>query len=236
MTDCPNRIRQHGAHEAIIDQSTFDAYLAVAEERRTLPPRLVSPVSTLSGILICAGCGNRMTRKSARDEKPFFRCTTRGCPEPISYREAKAEQLVVAWLPTVAGLVDARARQLGAGDETLAAEADALARTAARAERALEKLTIDYARGDVPASAYAAARDTLVAERDAAARKHSRVATAATDAAKSATAATALLAAWPEMSSEQRNRVLRALCTIKVIKGEKRPEAAIRGVWEAHAF
>lgn len=233
-TRCANTIREVGAQTAIIDAVTWAAFEATQSDRATLPARLVSPVSTLSGILRCKACGYRMSRKTAHDQRPYFRCTNDQCPHPVSYLEHKAEQLLLDWLPTVGAELAYAARDV-AGPTSITVERERLARVVTAAEQSLEKLTVDYARDIIPESSYTAAKDALVRERDQAATKHVRMATSHALRANGGRLAAGLLDNWADLNPEQRNRLTRELCVIEVRRGEKRPEAIVRGLWDIPA-
>lgn len=229
---CPNIIRELGTHEPIVSNATFVAFEEEQARRTALAPRLISPVSTLSGILICTGCQKRMARNNRRGVTPYFRCATDGCQHPTSFSERKAERLLLEWLPTVADLVTTAAREAKLGESTAGVQRERLQRVAIQAEQALTKLTLDLARGIIPESAYTAARRALEAERDAAARTAADMHRTTTTLRKQGTLAVDLLASWDHLEPSTRNTVIRELCIIKVTKAGPRPTAEIRGLWE----
>lgn len=229
---CGNMVRERGAHEPLVDAETFAAFEVEQARRATLPARLVSPVSTLSGVVFCTACRKRMARHASKVNGASFRCTTRGCAAPTTVAERRAEQLVIDWLPTVAGLVSEAAQQEHLGQSTVALEQERLERIAASAEQALGKLTVDFARSLIPEGAYAAARLALEAERDEAARAARDIRRSSASLAQHEALAVDLLAAWREMEPAERNVIVRELCVVLVTKGGSRPTAVVRGLWE----
>lgn len=226
---CPRIIQERGAHEPLISEEMYDEFLLEAERRRVTAPRLISPTSSLAGLVVCASCGKRMTH-SAGGGVPLFRCNNRECAGRVSVLEHRAETALLEWLPGVAAYIDAEAaRHLVAVKESRA-EREALERKATRAETALTKLTIDYARGMVPDTAYSAARAALEAERDAAALNARQLLDGATGGQERV--ALELLSAWGVLPAASRNRVARQLCTIRVTKAPGRSQLAVLGLWE----
>jgi hypothetical protein len=65
-----------GRHEPLVDQKTFDLAQARVRRDATLPGRLLGRSSVLSGRLICAGCGRRLTVFGSNGTRRF-RCPGR---------------------------------------------------------------------------------------------------------------------------------------------------------------
>lgn len=230
---CPRQITERGAQEPIIDQDTYDMFKIESTARETLPPRLVSPVSTMSGIVVCGSCRKRMPRDRNAKHGPIFRCQYYSCTYRTSVAEHRVESAVLEWLPTVADTVSRYAQQLLASAPATRAERERLERAAARAETALNKLTLDYARGMIPDGAYTAARTALEAERDTAALMAANMRTIAAETVARGTVAADLLGVWDILAPAARNRILRNLCIVRVIRtpGSK-PLIEVVGLWE----
>ena len=109
-------LRLPGAHEAIIERSTFRAARDIASERRPrVGPARAEPY-LLSGIVFCDYCGNRMmgvtrrqmwsNRDGIRNRKTYryYQCQSRNNQSVCGYhtwREADLEGAVLAQLPLV---------------------------------------------------------------------------------------------------------------------------------------
>lgn len=107
-------LRLPGAHEAIIERSTFRAARDIASERRPrVGPARAEPY-LLSGIVFCDYCGNRMmgvtrrqmwsNRDGIRNRKTYryYQCQSRNNQSVCGYhtwREADLEGVVLAQLP-----------------------------------------------------------------------------------------------------------------------------------------
>ncbi|MFE6228941.1 recombinase family protein [Cellulosimicrobium sp. NPDC057862] len=231
--ECPRHVYILGAHEAIIDESIWRATVAAREGRKTLAPRLVSAVSAMSGVPRCAACGYRMALHRQKDQSPRMRCANRECTAPASILYSRVEDAVLAWLPTVGQLVDEHAARAGTRTAAEDVERARLLRMHDEAERALERLTVDRAKGLVPEGAYAAARDHLAAEqRDAreSLRKYERAALTADYTAIAAQ----LLEDWDELSPPEISKTLRDLVVAIVSRRKERrgADVSVVGVWE----
>lgn len=231
---CPNTVTVRGAHEAIIDATTYEAFQANRAERATLPPRLVSPVSTVSGLIICDSCGYRMARHGGT--YPYFRCTTLECTRKTTVRETRAIEAVRDWLPSVAAELAKRTRKVEGTTASAAASRQRHERAAIAAEQALQNLAVDRAKRLILESVYLAARSELEAELNAARRAAQKIADAEVAGAQHGRTASDLLVAWDDLDPAARNRVLRQLCLVEVTPaGEgrgKRPSVRVRGLWE----
>lgn len=235
-TSCPQRIYVPGAHEPVITEQQWHAYLTERSRRATLPPRLVSPVTNLSGVVRCEVCGARMVvHRNNGHQQPRYRCPNPKCTGRSSVAVGRAEVAVLEWLPTVAQSVDAQAGQPAASNTASATvERRRLARVAADAERALANLTLDYARRVVPLSAYEVARDALTKQRDQAASALGRMEKVSDGFGQRAATAAALLQDWDLLAVADRNAVLRELAVVWVqrLPDTRRPTIRVLGVWE----
>ena len=232
-TRCPNVITSVGAHPGIIDDDTHQRYLAMHGERATLPPRLVSPVSTVSGLLFCTSCGYRMARHGGK--YPYFRCTGEPCPAPTTVRETRAIEAVREWLPSINDELARLAKDEG-GQATARASRQRYERKALDAEKALQNLALDRARRIILEPVYLAARAELEAEMNEALAAARKIELSADISDTQRALAKDLAASWADMSPAARNRVLRKLdCKVDVtpVGGiGKRPKVRVYGNWD----
>lgn len=234
---CQRRVLVPGAQEPVISREEWDQYLEARSRRATLPPRMVSPVNRLSGVVRCTACGTRMTVNRYLHQKDRFKCGNRACSSPTSIQIENAEVAVQAWLPTVAALVDAAA---ASAEPVSTASADVergrLARSASEAERALTQLTIDWARRVIPESAYVGARDALVAQRDAASGALEKIARRSLASASFAATSVSLLADWETLAPADCSLILQELAIVWVGRPAPgvKPVCTVLGVWEDH--
>lgn len=181
----PQRRWDKGAHEPIIDQSTWQAYKH-ARERRNIPPRTNTPTHPLAGLLRCE-CGASMHRKpSGRNSGQFicgyWRQTRQG--HCITVSEARVTRLILGWITELAADVDAAAAAYDRGKEhQLRSQADAKTAAAEVAEidRQLAAAFKAFLAGRVPDAAYQMVRADLERDRAAAA---ARLATAEAEATR----------------------------------------------------
>lgn len=234
---CTNLIREIGTHDPIVDPRLYALLQTETDRRRKIAPRHLNPVSTLSGIVFCGTCERGMSRHvRAGGSAPYFRCIHPECPRHVSIVEHAIEAAVVAWLPTVADAISARATSIPLRASTVRAEQESLARVATRSQEAINNLTRAFALGKVPEESYAVVRAELEAERDDAARRSSQLLGAAARSAANQTLAVDLLDAWDKITPAARNRILRALCRVRVTpptipRANRRPDAEVVPFW-----
>lgn len=218
---------QPGAHEPIIDVKLWVAYLREVERRRTVPPRHVSPVTALSGLVVCSGCGRSMrvkrfhgydqlpagTRHGKR-RAPTFACESFGCADRCYVSVKLAVDAVLEWLrPLVEDRTVSESVKVADSAARTVAKADRarLVRELAAIETRLTRLTQDLASGLVHTTEYRSARDAFHAERE-----RLKAALATTEAAVVRPAPTRreisrLLDGWDGSDELGRNRALRDL-------------------------
>jgi hypothetical protein len=171
-------IRSHGellpgAHEPVIDEKTWKAYLARRKRRTSTPSRALNGYP-LSGLVVCASCGRKMqawngyvgdkTRRQSAYKCPPEGCARCYCSTSVIHEEIKA------WLAAgVAEVVDDRAavkaRSL-AQQATAKADIHAVVAQVKDIDKAIGRLTDGYSRGVVPEQAYQKTLADLTAERD----------------------------------------------------------------------
>jgi DNA invertase Pin-like site-specific DNA recombinase len=161
-----------GAHPAVIDESTWQGYLAQRHDRRG-KPQLSTPAYALSGLMRCGDCGSGMhaTALGVRTGYGFI-CTAwtktrRG--RCVTITRAKAERAVFDWLSQLAGEVETRAAAEAsrtAAQLVSHTDAEDLRRQVLRIDERLAKLTLGWTDGTVPDAAYTAARDQLATQRE----------------------------------------------------------------------
>ncbi|MEB0264777.1 recombinase family protein [Cryobacterium sp. 10I5] len=148
-----------GQHEGIIDQATWDQYLAMRKDRRTEGMKPRKSVYLLSGLVRCA-CGARMQGKGAITAGTWYGgylCTSLIPNHGHNYVSVKKlEPLVKVWLETLASELDeavdlAPKVENEANLERLRAEQNAQ-------QRRIDKLTSLYIDDKVSATSYAATR------------------------------------------------------------------------------
>lgn len=196
-----------GAHEAVVSEETWQAYLAVRAGRATGKSYTTAGKYVLSGLLRCGACGARMSSVPLQRGPGYaFLCSAykQGRhPTHVSVTRKRAEATVLDWL-----------RDYAAEIEEAAAAAPKVQRPDTRqqatrrrvdADKALAKLAAGWATGIVPDDAYAAAKELLV-ERLEAARAAERAASAVSDAPAPLPAG--LLEEWDTLAVEARRAIL----------------------------
>lgn len=234
---CNQRVLVPGAQEPILSPEEWEAYRDARDRRLTIAPRLLSPVSRLSGAVRCLTCGRRMTVArfpAETGKKDRLKCGHNDCTLRRSVRMDVAEAAVLAWLPTVADLVDEAASAQPKASASDAVERERLARSAMEAERALTRLTVDWARRVIPESAYIGARDALTEQRDSASAALDALARRSESSEQFASVSAALLADWETLAPADCSRILQELAVVWVGQHEPGGKGSCRvlGVWE----
>ncbi|MBO9556725.1 recombinase family protein [Cellulomonas sp.] len=222
-----------GAHDAVIDETTWRRYLRERSRRATVPPRLRGiAVSPLSGVARCTACGSRLALQRRQRGSDRMRCSTLECSARVSVMASRVEDVVLAWLPTVADQVAAEAVRTARTPDVTAARRRAEV-VSADASAALTRLTLAHARGLVPEDSYTAARDELVAEQTRARATLDDLAETAKVVDGAEAAASALLEGWDRLPSARVSAILRELVTVWVTKNPAGGcDVVARGTWE----
>lgn len=232
--------RSTGAHEAVIDEQLWGAYLAARQARRDGRRRERSQY-LLSGLVWCGVCGSRMsggTHGRARAPKYVCIAARASGTHPGGYASATVvDEAVREWLAEVAGEVDSGADAAlaqAARSARRRQDARALAREATAADKALMQLAVNQAAEAtrMPEAVFTAARDELLAQRAA---LEARMLAAEADAAAGVPAVEAgeLLAEWEMLPVEHRRGALRRLVgLVWVSPGRPRATARVVPVWE----
>jgi hypothetical protein len=232
-----------GAHEPVISEAEWQAFLARLEQRRQTPPRLRDAVYPFSGLLWCGDTGHRLS--VVRDAGGVaYRCIrkmeARNCPGAY-VRETVVEEQVLGWLGQWAADIEAAAAVAAAREGAVhRAQAD-LGQLAAREavlQRRLARLMKRWTEDEQmePAS-YEQTRDRYLADLE-----NVRARMAAATRAQVANTGTwqpvvaGLLAEWPTFSPARRREMLsHMVARIEVHRtGRGKPaRIVIVPVWEA---
>lgn len=213
-----------GAHEPVIDNATWEAYRAARAARRPLRRAASSPY-LLSGLLRCGelvdgqACGGGMAHGNYKGWVAV-RCS-RAADTGSHHRRMtgapKIEEKVHGWLTELAEEVDVSADAAAAQAAHAArrkVDARTLAMEAAEMDKALTRLAANQAveATAMPAEVFTAARDELLARRNAA-EERARIARADATRHEPAVIARGLLEVWghPDASVESRRQLLRSL-------------------------
>jgi site-specific DNA recombinase len=238
-----------GAHEAIVDEATWTRVQRRLATDRVIPARtLTSPSHALVGLVVCDRCGRRLRRVPVRGEAYVLRCGTQvesgGCLGSGTMVDTLAEAVVLAEVLAYAQwLRDSSAARAAARARKVEAKTDA-ARLRARvrqAEAALRNAAVDRAMRVMSEAAYVqAARGIEATLADLRLElAHAEVAAEVPAARGQASAALALVEAWPSMTVTERNVALKALVRevrVRAAGGRQRgalsPAQRITVVWK----
>lgn len=237
-----------GAHEAVVDRATWDAYIAARRARTKQRVRSGAPM--LSGILRCGDCDGPMHHNSwrgrDRDRGPrrmyvCSRASTTTGRRQVTVDAHRVEAAVEKWVLALADDLSTRA----AAAEQTEDRGQRIEMTGRRAQQQLEKidarlttLALKLADGTMSDATYRLAAEALEAERIDATR---RLQTAARNPAREAAPAALprdLARQWPGMTPELQNAILRPLLDhVKIRPAAHRGERADRWTivpsWEA---
>lgn len=236
-------VQHRGAHQSLIDQELWQAYLDARRRRAAAPSRRERSPYLLSGLVRCARCeGAMVAGQFGHGRVPKYRCTAAKEKGPEACRGGYVmapflEAAVLEWLGERAGQVDvARHDQAALTARRAVARSDErrLAREVGRLEEALGRLAMQDAANPLPRSVYDRARGELEeqlrqleasledAQRE---QRDGRVNVRA--------AARHLLEDWDDRPLEHRREALRKLVgEVRVLTGRPRAVVEVRGVWE----
>ncbi|UCR89288.1 recombinase family protein [Mycetocola spongiae] len=225
-----------GAHEALIDTDTWEAFLTKLRHTATTHPRHRNPVYSLSGLVICADCGSPMSVTAYNGPSRSFRCPMRQ-RNPAKYRHTvilrePLEAAVKEWVGELAAEVDRAAMQEAERARTKVSQighATALSKQLDTTSARIVKLTMGWTKGIVPDDAYAESMAQLEARRTDLATRLSAASRDAKDARTTAEVAKGLLAEWDKLDLAGLNAVLKKLIAgIVVTPGERAASTEFR--------
>lgn len=233
---CEQRTWLPAAHEPIISEKLWKAYLAERGRRTSTPRRLLTPSTPLSGLVRCAACGYGMrVKKSPRGRGQIYACVHPGCPTPTTVVRSRAEAAVLEWLAGYAHDVD-QAAAVAVSDRasrtTAKAAVTRLARSVNQLDAEMTSLAREFARGLIPEPAYVTARDELLAERSVAQMALDDVSRHLGPARPSRAMAARLMADWDTYDAAGRNAVCRELLRVVVARGPRRSVVTVLPSWE----
>lgn len=226
---CRRRIYVPGAQPAVItDPGVWDDYLARRAAAPTTPPRSREPVHVLGGIIQCGHCGNRHSahrdkRYAGAEGKISWRCTGYHFGRCESPRTASGPAVMRAVLDVLAA--DADRIEDAAGEHTVTtsprwrSEAEELDAELDALQVKLDRLTEQYAEGDIPADSYRRVRDKYLSRqgelhraRDAAAEPKELRPVDYVPVIRG------LLAEWDTLPVAQRNHALKKFLRVEVFR------------------
>lgn len=199
---------RRGAHEPIIGADLWEQYQAARRDSRRVG-RHATSAYLLSGLVRCGVCGHAMTGHPGGGQ-PLYQCAHARAVAGHTHRGVSArwlEGVVMRRVAEVAAEVDA---------EEVAATPDegpGLRLRIAELDRHLAVLTGHLVSGLVPESAYAAARDQIVADRGRLLAELQGCQDRAA-LALSGPEARSLLAEWPTFGLTRRQALLRRLVRV----------------------
>lgn len=241
LNACRNAVYLPGAHEPVIIQATWEAYLRRRDDMRGMGPRSVDPVYPLAGLIRCGSCKASLSASKVRDVRGAgYRCPTwaarAGC-KGVWVQRRVAEDRVKEEVSRLAGDIDRAAaaeREQSAQRRRSGVDTDALEREITRLDRALAKSVRDQATDDVtPAAAYIEVRRQLAAEREEkeAALKAARksVPRPSPDVAR---ATAGIIQSWDVLPAGRLREILRSLIReVRVTRTGPRIPPHIRVIW-----
>jgi site-specific DNA recombinase len=163
-----------GAHEPIIGQDLWDAYLAERERRRTLPAKSKAPAYYMLSVLRCGYCGDRMSSHTASWQgTPYqrVRCRRRALDKSCVGTSAGKEWLdlkVALWVSEHQAHVAATLADPAAAEGTLRearSRCEALRSDLAGIDAQLGRLASGWASGLLDDTGYRRARADAESER-----------------------------------------------------------------------
>lgn len=230
-----------GAHEPVIDDATWSAYVAERQNRGPVRERSTSPYM-LSGLVRCGDCGGAMHggRMTGRPTYICSRATRTPGVRRVTAVAWRIEEYVERWLFSFAADADAQIAAQAAQLQNRATHDFAARRARARIDKGQERLTaltIKLADGTISDAAYTAAAAAIQSDIDAASAALPRqTPNPATDRAV-AQLPHDLESLWPALDIGQRNALLRPLIDHveirpAITRGDKSERYRIIPKWE----
>jgi DNA invertase Pin-like site-specific DNA recombinase len=226
---CRNQIYVPGAQPAVIsDPGVWDDYLERRAAAPTTPPRSREPVHVLGGIIWCGHCqyrhsAHRDKRHAGEEGKVSWRCTGYHFGRCESPRTASGPAVMRAVLKVLAA--DADAIEEAAGEHTVGThqrqrdQVEEIDAELAALKVKQDRLTEQYAEGEIPADSYKRVRDKYLA-------RQGELTRARAETAKPRDLAPidyvpvirGLLAEWDTLPVAQRNHALRKFLRVEVFR------------------
>jgi site-specific DNA recombinase len=223
---CTDIVMVKGAHEPVIDEALWQAYLDQRARLRHVGPRGRHPRHALSGLMRCGLCGSGMgvTGRPLASGKVSLhaRCnkyvSSRACPG-VWAAYVPIELAVLEWLAEKAEVVDREAARIIPRTATAVpreSDVERLTREVSRLDKAIDKITMDMAMDDDtdPAvrASHARVQAVLAKERSEAAEALEEAARAQRAVSPDGPRAAAeVLRDWKQLKPEGKNAVLRGL-------------------------
>jgi site-specific DNA recombinase len=220
-----------GAQEPVISSAEWDAYVARRLEA-PLPPRVVEPKYPLTGLIFCGDCGAPMHvgNQGLKDYK-CSRATQRRDVPGMYMTRALVERRVREWVGELAQDVDELAAAVAKERERRVIQLDniaALDRRIADVTDRLGRITVRWAAGNMPDSAYDAAVAQLDADLAALKERRQRAAPTPRVEIDPQRLAMNLDADWEHLTVLEQRTLLRALVARVEIH---KPSRQGVGVW-----
>jgi site-specific DNA recombinase len=232
-------VEVENAHPALVDEATWDQVQERMAADRRLPPRLVNPQYSLSGLGRCAVCEGRtnIRPEHGRDKARIFcvnkwgqrlrSCT--GCGTAgLEDVEAAVLEKIKAHIAKLKGDIGAQAAQLSKAQRA-GIDAAAVGGELNATRRAMARATERWVRGQIDDRTYEDTMASLRAAEDRLARATVELRRAAEvpDTGKLVKLAERLVQLWPRMDGGQRNRALRDLVEAVVISPAEKQRQAV---------
>lgn len=197
-----------GAHEPIIDRTTWDTYQVERSARRAQSRKPRQHAHLLAQLMVCE-CGARMHGKGSVTGGRWYGgylcgATMNGHPQRAYVSAKRVEPVIENWLLTFDPHIESHAAPARTERDRLNREVNAL-------QVELTNLTRQLGKGIIPETAYV----TAVAEIETAISTHEAKLQQirATKAPPSEAELGVLREAWPEMPTQAKNRSLRQILT-----------------------
>lgn len=226
---CRRQIYVPGAQPAVIsDPGVWDDYLERRATARTTPPRSREPVHDLGGAIWCGHCqyrhsAHRDKRHAGEEGKVSWRCTGYHFGRCESPRTASGPAVMRAVLAVLAA--DADAIEEAAGEHTVTkstrwrSEVEEIDAELAALKVKQDRLTEQYAEGEIPADSYRRVRDKYLTRqgelqraRDGAAEPREMGPVDYVPVIRG------LLAEWDTLPVAQRNHALKKFLKVEVFR------------------
>lgn len=211
------------AHEAVIDDDLWQAYLRARRNRARTPSRTLQAAHPLSGIVECGHCGSSMIRGGGSG---MIRCSAYkkqiSCDHPSFVGVERLRPPTIDFLSTVSKQINHRAKARQAASQRVLGASDeikALTRQITRLESTLSRLTRQHAEGVVPTDAYIQTRDTVISERE---QLEQRLISLTDSTQTAADINPDLLRDWDDLPVKTQRDILRSLLRRVVVTGNGR--------------
>jgi site-specific DNA recombinase len=226
---CPNKILVEGAQKPVITDAEWKAYRRRRDRVARTAPRARVSVYPLSGRMRCGHCGGSMSI-TANGSTPgvWYHCTAYMRKRVCAARSARRLVVEERVLEVLAEWAEEIEKQPIRPVQRVAinADLDAIQTEIGDADKALDRLTLQFAKGLIPDDTYMRTRDSLLADRaHASVRLEELTRPAPRERHEYVPVIEALVSEWPSLPADDRREMVAEVLSVVRVFRESRTSA-----------